>query len=97
MKKLQEDTTRQVTVAVFRVEDLSDPKHRFKGDYYLSSVLVVPLLSLPFPSLCIIEVLSHSDRIYSLIPLRTFHMTTLPSSPPSLTLTLILILILAIS
>ena len=32
MKKLQEDTTRQVTVAVFRVEDLSDPKHRFKGN-----------------------------------------------------------------
>mmetsp|Transcript_36427 Transcript_36427/g.67842 ORF Transcript_36427/g.67842 Transcript_36427/m.67842 type:complete len:278 (-) Transcript_36427:82-915(-) len=31
-KKLQEDTSRQVDVAVFRVKDFSDPKHRFKVD-----------------------------------------------------------------
>lgn len=31
-KKLQEDTTRQVHVAIFRVADFSDPKHRFKVD-----------------------------------------------------------------
>ena len=31
-KKLQEDTSRQVHVAIFRVADFSDPKHRFKVD-----------------------------------------------------------------
>jgi U4/U6 small nuclear ribonucleoprotein PRP3 len=31
-KKLQEDTSRQVHVAIFRVENFSDPKHRFKVD-----------------------------------------------------------------
>ena len=46
MKKLQEDTTRQVTVAVFRVEDLSDPKHRFKVDvnaqqFFLTGTVVL--------------------------------------------------------
>jgi U4/U6 small nuclear ribonucleoprotein PRP3 len=32
VKKLQEDTTRQVHVAAFRINDFSDPKHRFKVD-----------------------------------------------------------------
>jgi U4/U6 small nuclear ribonucleoprotein PRP3 len=31
-KKLHEDTSRQVHVAVFRVKDFSDSKHRFKVD-----------------------------------------------------------------
>jgi U4/U6 small nuclear ribonucleoprotein PRP3 len=31
-RKLQEDTSRQVQVAIFRVKDFSDPKHRFKVD-----------------------------------------------------------------
>lgn len=31
-KKLMEDTSRQVHVAIFRVKDFSDPKHRFKVD-----------------------------------------------------------------
>ena len=31
-KKLLEDTSRQVFVAIFRVKDFSDPKHRFKVD-----------------------------------------------------------------
>ena len=46
MKKLQEDTSRQVHVALFRVEDFSDPKHRFKVDvnaqqYFLSGTVVL--------------------------------------------------------
>lgn len=31
-KKLLEDTSRQVNVAIFRVKDFSDSKHRFKVD-----------------------------------------------------------------
>jgi hypothetical protein len=32
IQKLQEDTTRQVHVAAFRIKDFTDPKHRFKVD-----------------------------------------------------------------
>jgi U4/U6 small nuclear ribonucleoprotein PRP3 len=31
-KKLQEDTSREVTVALFKVKDLSSPHHQFKVD-----------------------------------------------------------------
>lgn len=33
--KLQEDTSRQVYVAVFRIKDFTDPKHRYLLLYYL--------------------------------------------------------------
>jgi U4/U6 small nuclear ribonucleoprotein PRP3 len=46
LRKLQEDTTRHVHVAVFRVNDLTDPKHRFKVDvnaqqHFMSGTVVL--------------------------------------------------------
>ena len=46
MKKLQEDTSRIVHVAVFKVNALTNPKHRFKVDvnaqqYYLSGTVLL--------------------------------------------------------
>lgn len=46
LRKLQEDTTRQVHVAVFRVGNFSNPKHRFKVDvnaqqHFLSGLVVL--------------------------------------------------------
>ena len=46
LRKLQEDTSRQVHVAVFRVANFSNPKHRFKVDvnaqqHFLSGLVVL--------------------------------------------------------
>ena len=46
MRKLQEDTSRQVHIAVFRLNDFSNPKHRFKVDvnaqqHFLSGLVII--------------------------------------------------------
>lgn len=46
IRKLQEDTSRQVHIAVFRVNNFSNPKHRFKVDvnaqqHFLSGLVVL--------------------------------------------------------
>jgi U4/U6 small nuclear ribonucleoprotein PRP3 len=46
LKKLQEDTSKQVQVALFRINDFSNPKHRFKVDvtaqqHFLSGIVIL--------------------------------------------------------
>jgi hypothetical protein len=38
--KLQEDTSRQVSIAVFRIKDFSDAKHRLGLDYMIFLIRV---------------------------------------------------------
>ena len=45
ISKLQEDTSRQVYVAVFRIKDFSDPKHRQFLFFILSEIFFSPLFN----------------------------------------------------
>lgn len=49
-RKLQEDTSRQVHVAIFRVKDFTDPKHRFKVDVNIQQLNLTGTGSKPLSS-----------------------------------------------